>query len=105
MSRFPYFNRFKKKKNLCHLEAFRSTRLDDIPTWFVKDAVTVLSIKPIAYFVNLSLMSDILCDQLKSSRGLYIDIVMFYLQKAFDTVDHQIICNTLQATGISNFLL
>ena len=35
-------------------------------------------------------------------QGLYTGMVMIDLQKAFDTVDHQILCNKLQAMGVSN---
>ena len=57
-----------------------------------------------AYSIDACLIH--LFDHIKSqsSKGMYFDIVMFDLQKAFDTVDHQILCNT-QATGISNILL
>ena len=45
-----------------------------------------------------------LFDHIKSqtAKGLYTGMVMIDLQKAFDTVDHQILCNKLQAMGVSN---
>ena len=45
-----------------------------------------------------------LFDHIKSqtSKGLFTGMVMIDLQKAFDTVDHQIVCNKLQAMGVSN---
>ena len=38
-------------KELCHLNSFKSTGLDDIPARFVKDAATTLT-KPINFIVN-----------------------------------------------------
>ena len=45
-----------------------------------------------------------LFDHIKSqtANGLYTGMVMIDLQKAFDTVDHQILCNKFQAMGVSN---
>ena len=54
-------------KELCHLNSFKSTGLDDIPARFVKDAATTLT-KPINFIVNLSITSGIVPDQLKSAR-------------------------------------
>ena len=165
-------------KELCNLNSFKSTGLDDIPARFVKDAAKALT-KPVTYIVNLSITSGIVPDQLKSARvkplfkknnrtevgnyrpvsilciiskilekavyqqleshliknnllyefqsgfrsaystdtclihlfdhiksqtakGLYTGMVMIDLQKAFDTVDHQILCSKLQAMGVSN---
>ena len=45
-----------------------------------------------------------LFDHIKSqtAKGLYTGMVMIDLQKAFDTVDHQILCSKLQAMGVPN---
>ena len=39
---------------------------------------------------------------LKHLKASSLRMVMIDLQKAFDTVDHQILCNKLQAMGVSN---
>jgi len=38
----------------------------------------------------------------QSSKGLYTGMIMLDLQKAFDTVDHSILCNKLQTMGIKS---
>lgn len=45
-----------------------------------------------------------LLDHIKtqSSKGLYTGMIMLDLQKAFDTVDHYILCNKLQTMGIKS---
>jgi hypothetical protein len=45
-------------KEVCHLNSFKSTGLDDIPVRLIKDAATVLT-KPITNIVILSIASDI----------------------------------------------
>ena len=35
------------------------------------------------------------------SKGNYVGMVLLDLQKAFDTVDHEIPCNKLEAMGIN----
>jgi hypothetical protein len=35
-------------------------------------------------------------------RGLFIGMIMIDLRKVFDTVNHQILCNKLQAMGVFN---
>lgn len=165
-------------KQICHLNSFKSTGIDDISARFIKDAAIVLT-KPITYIINLSITSGIVPDELKSARvkplfkknsrtevgnyrpvsilciisklleksvykqlesyfiknnllyefqsgfrsaystdtclvhlfdhikfqtarGLYTGMVMIDLQKAFDTVDHLILCSKLQAMGVKN---
>ena len=36
------------------------------------------------------------------SKGLYVGMVLIDLQKAFDTVDHEILCKKLKALGINS---
>ena len=38
----------------------------------------------------------------QSSEGLFTGMIIIDLQKTFDTVDHHILCNKLQAMGVSN---
>ena len=165
-------------KELCHLNSFKSTGLDDIPARFVKGcgyntnkahqfhckfinnewyssrSIKISTVKPLfkknnrsevgnyrpisilciiskilekvvykqleSYLVKNNLLYELqsgfrsaystdtclihLFDHIKSqtSKGLFTGMVMIDLQKAFDTVDHQILCNKLQAMGVSN---
>ena len=45
-----------------------------------------------------------LLDHIRSNnaKGLYTGMIMFDLQKAFDTVDHVILCEKLQTMGVSS---
>ena len=45
-----------------------------------------------------------LLDQIRdnNSKGLYTGMIMLDLQKAFDTVDHQILCSKLDIMGIDS---
>ena len=45
-----------------------------------------------------------LTDHIKTqtSKSLYTGIIMLDLQKAFDTVDHSILCDELKAMGIGS---
>ena len=54
-------------KELCNLNSFKSTGLDNIPSRFVKDVAKALT-KPVTYIVNLSITSGIVPNQLKSAR-------------------------------------
>ena len=38
--------------------------------------------------------------KMKNAEGLYTGMILLDLQKAFDTVDHKILCNKLQLMGI-----
>ena len=79
--------------------------------------------KPITYIVNLSITGGIVCNQLKSAWVQYYlhkqvsllciisktleslftgMVVTIDLRKVFDTVDHQILSNKLQAMGVFN---
>lgn len=163
-------------KELCNLNSFKSTGLDNIPARFIKDGASAL-VKPITYLVNLSITSGIVPDELKlarvkplfkknsrleignyrpvsilciiskilekavykqlethlidhnllyqfqsgfrssystdtclihlfdhikkqTSKGLFTGMVMIDLQKAFDTVDHRILCHKLRSMGV-----
>lgn len=165
-------------KELCSLNSFKSTGIDNIPARFVKDGASALA-KPITYLVNLSITSGIVPEELKqarvkplfkkndrseignyrpvsilciiskilekavykqleahliqhdllyqfqsgfrssystdtclihlfdhiksqTSKGLFTGMVMIDLQKAFDTVDHQILCQKLRSMGIKD---
>ena len=37
-----------------------------------------------------------------SAKGLYTGMIMIDLQKAFDTVDHQLLCKKLEIMGVTN---
>ena len=54
-----------------------------------------------AYSTDTCLIN--LTDQIKldMSRGLYVGMVLIDLQKAFDTVDHEILCKKLKSMGIN----
>lgn len=165
-------------KELCSLNSFKSTGIDNIPARFIKDGASALA-KPITYIVNLSITSGIVPEELKlarvkplykknsraeignyrpvsilciiskilekavykqleahliqhnllyqfqsgfrssystdtclihlfdhiksqTSKGLFTGMVMIDLQKAFDTVDHQILCQKLRSMGVKN---
>ena len=55
-----------------------------------------------AYSTDTCLIN--LTDQIKLdiSKGLYVGMVMIDLQKAFDTVDHEILCKKLKSLGINS---
>ena len=55
-----------------------------------------------AYSTDTCLIN--LTDQIKldMSKGLYVGMVLIDLQKAFDTVDHEILCNKLKSMGINS---
>ena len=55
-----------------------------------------------AYSTDTCLIN--LTDQIKLdiSKGLYVGMVMIDLQKAFDTVDHEILCKKLKSMGINS---
>ena len=55
-----------------------------------------------AYSTDTCLIN--LTDQIKldMSKGLYVGMVLIDLQKAFDTVDHEILCKKLKAMGINS---
>ena len=54
-------------KELCNLNPYKSTRLDNIPALFIKDRESELT-KPMTFIVNISISSGIVPDQLKASR-------------------------------------
>jgi len=58
-------------KELCHLNSFKITWLDDIPAQFVKDVATVLS-KPITYIVKFSITSSIVSEEPSRSHRSWI---------------------------------
>ena len=49
----------------------------------------------------LSYLTDFIKHE--TSKGLYIGMIMLDLQKAFDTVDHLILCEKLRAIGLVRF--
>ena len=55
-----------------------------------------------AYSTDTCLIN--LTDQIKldMSKGLYVGMVLIDLQKAFDTVDHEILCKKLKSMGINS---
>ena len=63
--------RFQKNiyiyKELCNLNPYKSTGIDNIPARFIKDGASELT-KPITFIVNLSISSGIVPDQLKTAR-------------------------------------
>ena len=48
----------------------------------------------------LSYLTDFIKHE--TSEGLYTDMIMLYLQKALDTVDHLILCEKLRAMGVGS---
>ena len=43
--------------------------------------------------------------KMENSQGLYVEMVLLDLQKAFDTVDHDIICKKKLNHGLKFYLL
>jgi len=54
-------------KELCSLNISKSTGLDGIPAWFLKDAAPILKV-PITFLINLSISEGVVPDELKMAK-------------------------------------